>query len=299
MLLRLTYALRLTLTATLLVVNTLFHSTPVLALAMIKVVVAVPEFRRQCSRVLIAIARSWVANNGRLLDYLTPTRWTIEGLQGLRVDGRYLVWCNHQSWVDIPVLQYALHRRVPFLTFFLKQQLIWVPVLGLVWWALDFPFMRRYTRAQLERNPQLRGRDLQATRKACERFKLIPVSITNFVEGTRRTEPKHQAQDSPYRYLLRPRAGGIAFVMGAIGGALDSILDVSIVYPDGPPTLPQLLGGRVRAIQVRVRELAIPSTLLDGDYETDADYRARFQQWINQMWQQKDQQLASMQEPPR
>ena len=68
----------------------------------------------------------------------------------LRVDGHYLVLANHQSWVDIPVLQRVFNRRIPLLRFFLKRQLFWVPVLGLAWWALDFPFMRRSTRAEIK-----------------------------------------------------------------------------------------------------------------------------------------------------
>lgn len=288
MMTRLPLFIRLPLVLLLVALNTLVHATPLLAVAMVKVLLPVAAARRALSRVLIVLAEAWVSMNSRLLAWFTPTRWRIEGVDGLQHEGWYLVLSNHQSWVDIPVLQHALNGRVPFLKFFLKQQLIWVPVLGLAWWALDFPFMRRYSRELLERRPELSGKDLEATRKACRKFSEIPVSVTNFVEGTRMSAAKHERQGSPYRHLLRPRAGGVAFVLGAMGGTLRSMLDVSIVYPFGRPTLIDLLAGRIPQIVVHVRELPIPRELLDGDYENDAAFRERFQTWVNQLWADKD-----------
>src|SRR6185436_13395597 len=107
-------------------------------------------------------------------------------------------------------------------------------LLGLAWWALDFPFMKRYTKQQLAKRPELAGRDIEATRRACAKFMHIPVSIMNFVEGTRFTRAKHDSQESPFQFLLKPKAGGVAFVLDAMGRALQSILDVTIVYPNGP-----------------------------------------------------------------
>jgi 1-acyl-sn-glycerol-3-phosphate acyltransferase len=288
MLAALPQAVRLPLALLLVATSTLVHATPLIALALLKFLLPVAALRRGLSRVLVGLAESWVSTNSRLLALLTRTEWCIEGVEGLRHDGWYLVLSNHQSWVDIPVLQHALNRRVPFLKFFLKQQLIWVPVLGLAWWALDFPFMRRYPRELLERRPELRGRDLAATRRACEKFRELPVSVTNFVEGTRLTSAKHAAQQSPYRHLLRPRAGGVAFVLGAMGDVLHALVDVTIAYPDGPPTMLDLLAGRVRRIMVHVREREIPADLAGGDYENDPACRERFQSWINGIWADKD-----------
>src|SRR5690606_19888499 len=150
----------------------------------------------------------------------TATRFVVEVPEGLRADGHYLVLANHQSWVDILVLQQIFNRRIPLLRFFLKRQLFWVPVLGLAWWALDFPFMGRYTHRQIARNPERGKRDMEAARRACRKFRDLPVSIMSFVEGTRFTAEKHARQDSPYRHLLKPRSGGVAFVLDAMGGGL-------------------------------------------------------------------------------
>lgn len=272
--------------------NVLVHGAVLLILALLKALVPIAVFRRLLSRALVAIAEQWIAVNGMLFAAFTRTRWIVDGVEGLRREGWYLVLSNHQSWVDIPALQRTFNRRIPFLKFFLKQQLKWVPVLGLAWWALDFPFMQRYSRETLEKHPELRGRDKETTRKACERFRDLPVSVMNFVEGTRYTEAKHAQQNSPYAHLLRPRAGGIAFVLETMGDILQSVIDVTIVYPQGAPTLIDLLAGRVDEIRVQVRELPIPAELTGRDYEADAVFRERFQTWINALWTQKDALIA-------
>ena len=286
--------IRIPLAMLLLAVNIVLHVLLLFAFTLIKVIVPIRPIRQACSRVLVVIAESWIGVNNLLFDGFTRIRWQVEGLSGLRRDGNYLVLCNHQSWVDIPVLQKVFNRRIPFLRFFLKQQLIWVPLLGPAWWALDFPFMKRYSRETLVRHPELQGKDREATRRACEKFRHMPVSVMNFVEGTRFTPAKHKAQSSPYRYLLRPKAGGLAFVLDAMGEALHAIVDVTIVYPEGPCTLMDLISGRVHDIRVHVRERPIDATLI-GSYDEDAAFRGRVKFWVNTLWSEKDAQAARMQ----
>jgi 1-acyl-sn-glycerol-3-phosphate acyltransferase len=286
--------IRLPLALLLVVLNVLVHASVLLVLALVKALVPIAGFRRWISRVLVTIAEQWIAVNGVLFAMFTRTRWRVDGLQGLDRNGWYLVLSNHQSWVDIPVLQKTFNRRIPFLKFFLKQQLKWVPVLGLAWWALDFPFMQRYTKQQLDAHPQWRGKDRQATRIACEKFRQSPVSVMNFVEGTRFTPVKHAQQQSPFANLLRPRAGGVAFVLDAMGDMLQAVIDVTIVYGNGRPTLIDLLADRVPEIRVHVRQLPIPAEFVGGDYENDAEFRTRFQNWITTLWREKDALIAQM-----
>jgi 1-acyl-sn-glycerol-3-phosphate acyltransferase len=280
--------IRLPLVCLLVALNLLLHVTPLFLFAIIKAIVPIKGFRRVCSRILVLLAEDWIAVHSVLMRIFTRTEWQVEGLDGLRYRGWYLVLSNHQSWVDIPVLQKIFNKRIPFLKFFLKQQLIWVPVLGVAWWALDFPFMRRYSRATLKKHPELAGKDMQETRKACERFRDLPVSVMNFVEGTRFTDEKHSRQQSPYAHLLKPKSGGAAFVLDSMGEILQSVIDVTIVYPDGRPTLVDLLAGRVRKVCVVVRELPIPAEIMHGDYENNPSFRAQFQQWVNSIWKDKD-----------
>ncbi len=289
--------LRIPLVAAVIVLSTVVHTLVLFAIAIPKALLRLQGFRAGCGRLLVRIAESWIGVNSWLIDHATPTRVLVEGGSGLRRDGHYLVLANHRSWVDILILQHVLNRRVPLMRFFLKSQLIWVPLLGLAWWALDFPFMRRYSRKVLARRPELAGRDIAATRRACEKFRGLPVAIMNFVEGTRLTEDKRRRQDSPYAQLLRPKAGGIALVLDAMGEALHSVLDVTIAYPAGTPTLADLVAGRIPGIRVDLRERAIPDELRGLDYEGDASARVRYQRWLNGLWLEKDALLARMLEP--
>lgn len=268
--------------------NTVLHCSLLFAFALLKFLLPVHAIRTVLSRILILIAESWIAVNGFSFWLLTKIDWQVEGIQALRYEGWYLVLSNHQSWVDIPVLQKTFNKRIPFLKFFLKQQLIWVPLLGLAWWALDFPFMKRHAKEFLAKHPEFKGKDLETTRIACEKFRHVPVSVMNFVEGTRFSEPKRDQQRSPFVHLLRPKAGGVAFVLNAMGDILQSIVDVTIVYPDGRPTFIDMLSGRLRTVRVFVRELPIPHDLLGGDYENDPAYRERFQHWVSGLWSEKD-----------
>lgn len=289
----LTAVVRIALGFLLIALNTLVHATPLLALALIKFIVPVAGIRRALSRVLIVLAESWISVNSALMVSLARVTIHVEGMNGLHRDGWYLVISNHQSWADIPVLQSIFNRRIPFLKFFLKSQLIWVPVLGLAWWALDFPFMKRYSKETLARHPELRGKDIEETRKACEKYRELPVSVMNFVEGTRFTLAKHARQKSPYQNLLLPRAGGVAFVLETMGELLNAVVDVTLVYPQGRPSVADLLAGRVRDVHAHVRSLPIPPELLHGNYESDADFRERFQAWLNAMWNDKDAHIAA------
>jgi 1-acyl-sn-glycerol-3-phosphate acyltransferase len=205
-----------------------------------------------------------------------------------------MVNCNHQSWVDILVLQHLLNRRIPLLKFFLKQQLIWVPVIGLAWWALDFPFMRRHSHAYLKKHPGKRFEDIETTRRACEKFALVPTSVMNFAEGTRFTAAKHGRQQSPYRHLLKPKAGALALALGALGDRFDSLLDVTIVYPDGAPTFWQFLRGDLARVVVRARRVPIPSEFRQGDYTRDSAYRMAFQEWLQAIWRDKDELIDTL-----
>lgn len=286
--------LRVTLIVLLLVANTVLHVVPLLAVALIKAVLPFARLRKASNPVLTGLAESWIGVNNWLQDRFIRTRVHLQGDMALSKDGHYLVLANHQSWVDIVVLQKVFNRRIPLLRFFLKRQLFWVPLLGLAWWALDFPFMGRHTRKQIARRPELARRDIETTRRACEKFREIPVAIMNFVEGTRFTPAKHAAQGAPYRHLLKPKSGGVAFVLDAMGEGLHAILDVTIAYPGGRPSMMDLLANRVPAIHVQVRQRPIPDELLRGDYQNDREFRVRFQQRMNGLWQQKDADMARL-----
>ena len=286
--------LRIALIFLLIALSTVLHVVPLLLVAVIKALLPFQALRQASNPLLTGIAESWIGVNSWMLARLTDTRVVVQGDGALDNAGHYLVIANHQSWVDILILQFVSNRRIPLLRFFLKRQLFWVPLLGLAWWALDFPFMGRYTKKQIARNPELAGRDIEATRRACEKFRSIPIAVMNFVEGTRFTQAKHDAQGSPYRHLLKPKSGGVAFVLDAMGSGLHGILDISIAYPGGIPTMMDLIANRVPEVRVLVRPRPLPADLMHGDYQNDRAFRARFQQWMNGVWQDKDADLSRL-----
>jgi 1-acyl-sn-glycerol-3-phosphate acyltransferase len=295
---RLPAGLRGAITGLALGLNTLLVSASLVPPALLKLLVPSAGVQRAADRALNALASTWVAiNNGWIAAVRPNARWDVHGVDDLHPRGWYLVSSNHQSWVDILVLQRIFHGHIPFLKFFLKRELIWVPVIGLAWWALDFPFMKR------GRGHGARSSDLQTTREACEKFKRIPTSVINFVEGTRFTPAKHALQRSPYQHLLKPKIGGLGIALATMGEQFEALLDVTIVYPHGTPRFWDLLCGRIDAVSVRVQQREIPPEVLGSDPIGDKAYRQRISGWTEQQWAEKDQLieglLSASQQVPR
>lgn len=274
--------------------STLTHAGLMVPPALLKLALPAGRARSACDHALNALASRWVALNNAWIAAVRPeAAWDVDGVADLHPRGWYLVSSNHRSWVDILVLQRVFHGRIPFLKFFLKSELIWVPVIGLAWWALDFPFLRR------GKGQGARSSDLATTRAACEKFRHIPTSVINFVEGTRFTPAKHAQQASPYRHLLKPKIGGLGVALATMGEQFESMLDVTIAYPRGTPTFWQLLCGRLDAVIVRVQPHVIPSDLLGADPVADREFRRRLTVWIEQQWAQKDRDLDALLGAPR
>lgn len=282
------------LTLSLLLLNTLTLIGPLLVCAVLKLVLP-GRGRDYASAGVMWFAETWSEVDKAIFALCIPTKWDVRGAGNLRRDTSYLVVSNHQTWVDIPALIESLNRRTPFFKFFLKKELIWVPLLGLAWWGLDYPFMKRYSKAHLDKHPELKGKDLEITKAACELFKRQPVTVVNYLEGTRFTEAKRQAQQSPYQYLLKPKAGGVAFVLAALGEQLDALLDVTIVYPgDRAPGFWALLNGSIDRVIIDIQVRELDPALWAGDYESDPVFRKSIQDWVNQLWAQKDSRIASL-----
>ena len=277
----------------LLPLNLLFWGTLVFLGGFVKLL----TFGRARRSVILAmawLAERWVQGNDHLFNVFLSTEWRIEGFDELRRDGRYLMISNHVSWVDIFAVLRAVRGRAPFVRFFLKQILIWFPVAGVACWALEFPFMRRYTPEYLKQHPEKRGRDLETTRKACRRYRDLPVTILNYVEGTRFTRDKHENQQSPYRHLLRPRIGGIAFVLASLGEHLDGMFDVTLVYPHRDVTFWDFVTNRVEWIRVVARPIAIPPQFRSRAITEPGPARDEFKGWVERIWREKDEQIDRM-----
>jgi 1-acyl-sn-glycerol-3-phosphate acyltransferase len=288
-------------TSTLLVISisTIVLTTVLCIMAIGKFLAPTEGIRDSIRDFLARLPETWISINNTLFSFYDHPVWDIEIPEELDHKGCYLVSSNHQSWVDILVLQRCFNRRLPFFRFFIKRQLIWVPFLGVAWWALDMPFMRRDSKEKLARHPGRKGRDLENARKACEKFRNIPVAMTNFPEGTRFSIEKRDRKKSPYRNLLLPRIGGIGQVLYALEEQLDALIDVTIVYPSGQageqaPTFWQLLSGRIPKIIVRAKKRLIPPELLGRNFRTDREFRRELETWMDQIWRDKDELITKL-----
>ena len=273
--------------------NTLFWFTPILVFSIIKLLLPLHFLVQSINKALNFCATQWISVNSFLAQPLCKVNITWPEEANFSTKDWYLVTANHQSWVDIYVLQKIFNNKIPFLKFFLKKELIYVPLLGIAWWALDFPFMKRHSKSYLKKNPDKKGSDLETTKQACEKFKHIPISVMNFAEGTRFTEEKFQRQNSPFPHLLKPKSGGIGTVLSILGQQMHTLVDVTIVYPDGIPTFWDFLSGKINRIEVFVNQYNI-------DHAITADMgsqegRVQIQSFVNQIWQEKSERISHYQ----
>lgn len=236
----------------------------------------------------------WIDLYKVILQFGSRTQWVVTQKGELKTDGWYFLMSNHCSWLDILVLTAVTNRKIPSPKFFMKQELLWsLPIIGIGCWLLDFPFMKRHSKEYLKKHPEQRHKDIETTRKKCALFKKQPVTIINFLEGTRFTQEKHSKLQSPYQHLLPPKAGGMAFSLAAMEGVLHDMIDVTLYYHPKGQSLWDTLCGRVDKIFIDIEVLPIPDSLR-GDYIQDAAFKKQFQQWLNARWQRKDEKIAQM-----
>ncbi|UGS42841.1 putative acyltransferase YihG [Pseudocitrobacter corydidari] len=291
---RLLAAITLPISIALTILLTILCSVPIIIAGLVKLILPIPAIWRSVSVFCNFMMYCWCEGLAALLHLNPHLKWEIEGLEKLNKKNWYLLICNHHSWADIVVLCVIFRKHIPMNKYFLKQQLAWVPFIGLACWALDMPFMRRYSHSYLIRHPERRGKDVETTRRSCEKFRTHPTTIVNFVEGSRFTEEKRRQTRSPYKNLLPPKAAGIAMALGVLGAQFDKLLDVTLCYPENNDSpFFDMLSGKLTRIVVRVNLLPVAEEL-HGDYVSDKNFKRRFQQWLNTLWEEKDTLLTSL-----
>ncbi len=271
--------------------STFLHGPPVLVAGLIQSLI--PASRMD--QLAIKLTNSWLSVNNWLIDHALPDiEWQVTLPTNLDMNGQYLLLCNHQTWLDTTVMQYIGLTRMPLTRFFTKWELIFIPFLGLAFKILGFPMMKRHSKEAIEKNPALKQQDLEEAKRACKGLQRVPYTLLNYLEGTRFSPEKHRAQKSPYKNLLKPKSGGIGLALYILGKEIDSLIDMTIVYPDGVPTYSDFWTGRVRRVGVDLREIEIPAWVLTGSYEEDPVFREKFQEWIAGVWKSKDELIDKM-----
>ncbi len=270
--------------------NTIFHGSLVSLCGIIKLLIPISKFHIVISKIAYWISGGYVLTNNFLMKVFYDPEWDIQGLGDFNINGTYLVMSNHLSLLDIPALQRIFFKQIPFLRFFIKQQLIFVPFLGQGLWALNFPSMKRYSKETLKKHPELRGKDLETTKQSCENLRGQPVSMLIYAEGTRFTPEKNRRANSPYRNLLKPRAGGINTVLRSLGDQLTSILNVTLVYPGhASPSLFDFLLGKITRIVISIE----PLKLGENEVPSLAQIKSKtgslaVRKFLNHSWEVKD-----------
>lgn len=269
-------------------------SLAICLVAMFKLLLPGQRAKTKATQLANKVMWLWATINAGILGMSNRIEWDVQGGENLKKDGWYLLISNHLSWTDIVVLCCVFKDRIPMPKFFLKQQLLYVPFIGMACWALDMPFMRRYSREYLLRHPEKRGQDLASTKRSCAKFKHTPTTVVNYVEGTRFTEKKQAQGSSNYQYLLQPKAGGIAYTLAAMGDQFESIIDVTLAYPNNiEKPFKDVLMGRMTKIVVRIRVFPV-SHEIRGDYFNDKSYKQQLQSWLGQLWRDKDELLKTL-----
>ncbi len=271
----------------LLTLNTLFWCIFLLSLAIIKLLIPLETSKRVFTYLIILIGECWIFCNGLWIKIFHNPKWEVEGFEQLDTKNWYLSISNHQSWADIFILQSITNRKIPMLKFFMKDILIWVPIIGLAWWALDMPFLKRYSDEKIRRNPELRGKDISSMKNSFKRFARYPVSIFIFAEGTRFTKQKKEFQSSPFDKLLLPKPGGVGLTLSTMP-YINKLIDFSIKYESDERTFWAFLCGKLNKATIKVDLISIPENFAGKDYSQDQTFREEIKTWLYGIWQEKD-----------
>ena len=78
-----------------------------------------------------------------------------------------------------------------------------------------------------------------------------------------------------------------------MGERFRSLVDATIVYPDGVPSFWDFMSGRVPRIVVR-GAAAHPEGFAASDYATDPAFRRQFQRWLTALWEEKDREFEQL-----
>ncbi len=283
---------------TLISVVTVVLAIPVFALALVRLLLPFKFVLALVDKVNQAVFYLWVSNNSFLMWLTNRIKWDIKGADIKKIQGSCFIISNHVTWTDIVMLGHIYRGKIPITKFFLKHSLIYIPILGQACYSLGMPFLRRYSRNELLKNPKLKMKDINATRKACLNLLEHPSSLVNFVEGTRYTPQKAAAQKSPYRHLMPPKAASLAIALGLIGEHIDCMLNTTLIYPgkhEGSIFM-QMLCGRLKHVIARV-EVIDKETIaahMVGDYLHDKQFKHAFTMYLRDMWQRKDEQIEAL-----
>lgn len=269
---------------TILACYTLIGCILVYLLALAQLLCPIPRWRKQLRGANDEVITAWVLLNEQMCRVFRWIRIETNLSDTLAPRNNWwLIVSNHQSWADIVIVQIVLRKLAPPIKFFTKRELIWVPFLGFGLWLLRFPYVRRGKREPTQSRQQLHKKNRHELQRAAVQFHERPISLLLFLEGTRHTPKKHANQAPSFRYLLRPKLGGLAFSLEALANEVNHLVNVTINYRGKVPGFWNFVCGRCTQVDVLVETIPITETLkkdLNGE--------------VTKMWRAKDEVLAEL-----
>lgn len=192
---------------------------------------------------------------------------------------------NHQDFSDILVLMpfAKSKRRLGDMKWFVKDIIKYCPGPGWGMLFLDCLYVKRNW-----------NQDKDYIRSTFERINRnkVPCFLISFLEGTRITPEKLEAARQwadgrglplPENVLI-PRTRGFTASMEGLRGHLDAVYDLTLLHPDGVPTLWQIACGFVPDARIHVRRFPI-AEVPEDEQATGA--------WLRDLFMDKDRLIAA------
>jgi 1-acyl-sn-glycerol-3-phosphate acyltransferase len=241
---------------------------------------AIPRAGRSCHYISVSIYRSAVRANTWWLQNVIGVAWNCPSLP-LDRDSSAVVICNHRSWCDVLLAQDILTNQGPIVKFLAKRELAFVPILGLIIFAFNFPLLKRRTKPGVSDATRRTADQARVTRAALQLLH-EPAAILIFVEGTRYTDEKNRASGQDFLALLPPRVGGFAAVVAVLRESEARVIDVTLHF-NPHVSFWQFIGGVHTKILIEAQSYAIA--------EIPRDITA----WLQERWRLKDAALTKNQ----
>ncbi len=256
----------------------------IFVIALVRLITPFRGARKSLTGAMDGAVTFWVTINSWLLRVfgVTYIEMNVEGELKDRSNW-WVITSNHQSWSDVVIIQVSLLRLAPTIKFFTKRELIWVPFIGLAMWLLRFPYVRRFSREAARKDRSLYDKNRLTMERAAQQFLERPVSVLTFVEGTRFSQDKQRAQKSPFKHLLVPRTGGLAFALETLESELTQIVDLTIYYEDAVPGFWEFFCGACPNVKLDVRPI-----------ELTGEWRTNLKEMVLQLWEQKDRRISEV-----
>ena len=267
---------------------------PVFVLAFVRLILPFGPVLSFVDRINQAVFYLWISNNAFLMWLTNRIQWDIQGADIEKIKGSCFIISNHVTWTDIVMLGQIYRGKIPITKFFLKHSLIYIPLIGLACLGLGMPFLRRYSKQQLLKNPKLKTKDIESTNKACRRLIHAPSTLVNFVEGTRYTKEKAAAVKSPYHHLMPPKAASLGIALGQIGKDIEILFNTTLRYPDNEESpFIDMLKGKLKTVYASIEPIKVTDEII-GDYLGDKQFKHSFTLWLRELWERKDAELDEM-----